>query len=83
MQVGKSQEGIRRPSVNKFRVPGCLKNHANGEKRTVFELPKDKDLQNKWFCFLTRDDLETPKHVFICYKHFAHHFVNKFINEIA
>ena len=63
--------------VNKCSVPGCLTNHANGEKGTVFELPKDEDLQKKWLSFLSRDDLETQKHVFVCFKHFANHFVKK------
>ena len=63
--------------VNKCSVPGCLTNHATGEKGTFFELPKDKDNQIKWLSFLNRNDLETQKHAFVCYKHFANHFVRK------
>ena len=63
--------------VNQCNVPGCLTNHANGEKGTVFELPKDKDQQIKWPYMLNRNDLETQKHVFACYKHFTNHFVKK------
>ena len=63
--------------INKCRVPGCLTNHASGEKRTVFELPKDKNLQNKWLFFLNRDDSQTQKHVLICCEHFGNHFVKK------
>ena len=63
--------------VNKCSIPGCLINHANGEKGTVFELPKDKDLQRKWLSFLKRKYLKTQKRVFICYEHLADHYVKK------
>ena len=63
--------------VNNCSVPGCLTNHANGEKGTVFELQTDKDQQIKWPSFLIRNDLETQKHVFVYNKHFAYYFVKK------
>lgn len=63
--------------VNKCNVPGCLTNHATGEKGTVFELPKDKDLQRKWLSLLKRDELVSQKHLFVCYKHFASHYMKK------
>ena len=63
--------------VNKISVSGCLNNEATGEKRTVFELPTDPDLQCKWLSFLIRDDLLSQKLVFVCYKHFANHFVKR------
>ena len=63
--------------VNKCSVSGYLTNHATGEKGTVFELPTDPHLKSKWLFFLKRDDLLSQKHVFVCYKHFANHFVKK------
>ena len=63
--------------VNKCNVLGCLTNHAAGEKGTVFELPRDEQLQEKWIAFINRDDIAHQKHLFICYKHFASHFVKK------
>ena len=36
---------IQQVMVNKTSVSGCLNNEATGEKRTVFELPTDPDLQ--------------------------------------
>ena len=63
--------------VNKISVFGCLNNEATGEKRTVFDLPTDPDLQCKWLSFLIRDDLLSQKHVFVCYKHCANHFVKR------
>ena len=77
MKTKKSQEGIEKALVNKCTVSGCLTNHANGEKGTVFDLPKDKDQQIKQPSSLNRNDLETQKHVFACYKHFANHLVKK------
>jgi len=63
--------------VSKCSVPGCLTNHATGEKGTVFELPRDEDLQNKCLSSLNRDNLETQKHVIVCFKHCANHFVKQ------
>ena len=48
---------IQQVMVNKISVSGCLNNEATGEKRTVFDLPTDPDLQCKWLSFLIRDDL--------------------------
>ena len=61
--------------VNRCSVSGCLTNHATGEKGTVFQLPTDPDQKCKRLPFLERDDFLRQKHVFVCYKHFANHFV--------
>ena len=68
---------IQQVMVNKVSVSGCLNNEATGEKRTVFDLPTDPDLQCKWLSFLIRDELLPQKHVFVCYKHFANHNVKR------
>ena len=77
IKTGKSQESIRKAMAKKGSVPGCLTKHATGERGTVFELPKDKDNQIKSLSLLNRNDLETQKHVFVSYKHFANYFVKK------
>ena len=63
--------------VNKCSVPGCKTNHVGGEKGTVFELPDNEEQKKKWIDFLNSDSSASYKHIFICYKHFADHFVKK------
>ena len=63
--------------VNKCSVPGCKTNHVAGEAGTVFELPDEEEQRNKWISFINSDNLVTYKHIFVCYKHFADHFVKR------
>ena len=63
--------------LNKCSVSGCSTNHATGEKGTVFKLPKDQNLRCKWLFFVNREYDDYQKHIFVCYKHFAEHFVKK------
>lgn len=74
-----NQEKYRRKlkMVNKCSVPGCKTNHVGGEKGTVFELPDDEEQKNRWISFLKSDFLSSYKHIFVCHKHFADHFVKK------
>ena len=63
--------------VNSCSVPRLITNHDAREKETVFNLPKDKDIQIKKLSFLNSNDLETQKHVSVCYERFAYKFVKK------
>ena len=57
--------------VNKCSVVGCFVNYSGYEKGTVFPLPEEEHQRQQWIKFLHRSNIDSLKHVYICYKHFS------------
>lgn len=62
---------------NKCKVKQCRTNYHNHESGSVFRLPKDPEVRERWIKFLNREDVKQLKTVFICEKHFEEKYLNR------